>query len=77
MFFKIQILKESQRGWLQYYNNEPQFVAQALYAGGQLGSQALAQIPSARLKRIRERTFQLMEYRYILTGDTEFLYEKK
>jgi len=44
---------------------------------GYLGSQGSVSLATVIRERIRERTIQLFEYRYLLDGEVEFLYQSK
>ena len=70
------LLRESQRGWLQYHDKQQEFVWRYYYgrkSGAILGSQGLVQMRTAYKNRIRERTLELMEY----YGEAEFEYKSK
>jgi uncharacterized protein YecT (DUF1311 family) len=71
-------LIESQKGWLQYYTNEPEFVIQVFTAresGPILGSQGKVQIAMVTRERLRARTLELMEYYSMLGNQVEFVYK--
>lgn len=70
-------LIESQKEWLQYHLRETTFVEKAFINNGYLGSQGSVSLATAIMERIRERTMQLFEYRYLLDGEVEFLYQSK
>ncbi|KAA2301663.1 DUF1311 domain-containing protein, partial [Clostridioides difficile] len=44
---------------------------------GYLGSKGSVSLGMVIRERIRERTMQLFEYRYLLDGEVEFLYQSK
>nr|WP_237167941.1 hypothetical protein [Paenibacillus yonginensis] len=68
---------ESQKDWLQYHLKETKFVEKAFINKGDLGSQGSISLAKVIRERIRERTMQLFEYRYLLDGEVEFLYQSK
>lgn len=70
-------LIESQKGWLQYHLRETKFVEKSFINNGYLGSQGSVSLGRVIKERIRERTMQLFEYRYLLDGEVEFLYQSK
>ncbi|MGG6310122.1 lysozyme inhibitor LprI family protein [Paenibacillus macerans] len=70
-------LIESQKEWLQYHLRETEFVEKTFINNGYLGSQGLVSLDTVIMERIRERTMQLFEYRYLLDGEVEFLYQSK
>ncbi|MFD1176668.1 lysozyme inhibitor LprI family protein [Paenibacillus puldeungensis] len=70
-------LIESQKEWLQYHLRETKFVEKTFINNGYLGSQGLVSLDTVIMERIRERTMQLFEYRYLLDGEVEFLYQSK
>ncbi|WP_145318585.1 lysozyme inhibitor LprI family protein [Paenibacillus xylanexedens] len=70
-------LIESQKEWLQYHLRETKFVEKTFINNGYLGSQGLVSLGTVIRERIRERTMQLFEYRYLLDGEVEFLYQSK
>lgn len=70
-------LIESQKEWLQYHLRETKFVEKTFINNGYLGSQGSVSLGTVIRERIRERTMQLFEYRYLLDGEVEFLYESK
>lgn len=70
-------LIESQKEWLQYHLRETTFVEKTFINNGYLGSQGSVSLATAIMERIRERTMQLFEYRYLLDGEVEFLYQSK
>lgn len=70
-------LIESQKEWLQYHLRETKFVEKTFINNGYLGSQGSVSLATVIMERIRERTMQLFEYRYLLVGEVEFLYESK
>ena len=67
-------LIESQKEWLQYHLRETEFVEKTFINNGYLGSQGLVSLDTVIMERIRERTMQLFEYRYLVDGEVEFLY---
>ncbi|MCL6659252.1 lysozyme inhibitor LprI family protein [Paenibacillus amylolyticus] len=67
-------LIESQKEWLQYHLRETKFVEKTFINNGYLGSQGSVSLGTVIRERIRERTMQLFEYRYLLDGEVEFLY---
>ncbi|MCM3172705.1 lysozyme inhibitor LprI family protein [Paenibacillus sp. MER 99-2] len=67
-------LIESQKDWLQYHLKESKFVEDTFINNGYLGSSGSVSLATAIRERIRERTIQLYEYRYLLDGEIEFLY---
>ncbi|WP_128101516.1 lysozyme inhibitor LprI family protein [Paenibacillus sp. DCT19] len=67
-------LIESQKDWLQYHLKESKFVEDTFINNGYLGSSGSVSLATAIRERIRERTIQLYEYRYLLNGEIEFLY---
>lgn len=69
-------LIESQREWLQYHLRETKFVEKTFINNGYLGTQGSVSLATVIRERIRERTMQLFEYRYLLDGEVEFLYHK-
>ncbi|WP_438348004.1 lysozyme inhibitor LprI family protein [Paenibacillus sp. FA6] len=68
-------LIESQKEWLQYHLRETKFVEKTFINNGYLGSQGSVSLGTVIRERIRERTMQLFEYRYLLDGEVEFLYQ--
>ncbi|MNI49089.1 hypothetical protein D3C73_1036860 [compost metagenome] len=70
-------LIESQKEWLQYHLSETKFVEKTFINNGYLGSQGSVSLATVIRERIRERTMQLFEYRYLLDGEVEFLYQSK
>lgn len=70
-------LIESQKEWLQYHLKETKFVETAFIDNGYLGSQGSVSLDTVIKERIRERTMQLLEYRYLLDREVEFLYHSK
>ncbi|WP_339223423.1 lysozyme inhibitor LprI family protein [Paenibacillus sp. FSL W7-1332] len=70
-------LIESQKEWLQYHLRETKFVKKTFINNGYLGSQGSVSLATVIRERIRERTMQLFEYRYLLDGEVEFLYQSK
>ncbi|WP_019639831.1 lysozyme inhibitor LprI family protein [Paenibacillus fonticola] len=70
-------LIESQKEWLQYHLRETKFVEKTFINNGYLGSQGSVSLGTVIRERIRERTMQLFEYRYLLDGEVEFLYQIK
>lgn len=70
-------LIESQKEWLQYHLRETKFVEKSFINNGYLGSQGSVSLGRVIKERIRERTMQLFEYRYLLDGEVEFLYLSK
>ncbi len=70
-------LIESQKEWLQYHLKETKFVEKTFINNGNIGSQGSVSLGTVIRERIRERTMQLFEYRYLLDGKVEFLYRSK
>lgn len=70
-------LIESQKEWLQYHLRETKFVEKTFINNGNLGSQGSVSLGRVIRERNRERTMQLFEYRYLLDGEVEFLYQSK
>ncbi|HBU83176.1 MAG TPA: DUF1311 domain-containing protein [Paenibacillus sp.] len=70
-------LIESQKEWLQYHLKETKFVEKTFIYNGYLGSKGSVSLVTVIRERIRERTMQLFEYRYLLDGEVEFLYQSK
>ncbi|RPK30436.1 lysozyme inhibitor LprI family protein [Paenibacillus xylanexedens] len=70
-------LIESQKEWLQYHLKETKFVEKTFINNGYLGSKGSVSLGTVIRERIRERTMQLFEYRYLLDGEVEFLYRSK
>lgn len=70
-------LIESQKEWIQYHLRETKFVEKTFINNGNLGSQGSVSLGRVIRERIRERTMQLFEYRYLLDGEVEFLYQSK
>ncbi|MCJ8013200.1 DUF1311 domain-containing protein [Paenibacillus sp. KQZ6P-2] len=70
-------LIESQKEWLQYHLRETKFVEKTFINNGYLGSQGSVSLGTVIRERIRERTMQLFEYRYLLDGEVQFLYQSK
>lgn len=70
-------LIESQKEWLQYHLRETKFVEKTFINNGYLGSRGSVSLGRVIKERIRERTMQLFEYRYLLDGEVEFLYQSK
>lgn len=70
-------LIESQKEWLQYHLRETKFVEKTFINNGNLGSQGSVSLGRVIRERIRERTMQLFEYRYLLDGEVEFLYQSE
>lgn len=70
-------LIESQKEWLQYHLRETKFVEKTFISNGYLGSQGSVSLGRVIRERNRERTMRLFEYRYLLDGEVEFLYQSK
>lgn len=70
-------LIESQKEWLQYHLRETKFVEKTFIDNGYLGSQGSVSLGTVIRERIRERTMQLFEYRYLLDGEVEFVYQSE
>ena len=70
-------LIESQKEWLQFHLRETKFAEKTFINNGYLGSQGSVSLATVIRERIRERTIQLFEYRYLLDGEVEFLYQSK
>ncbi|WP_339276805.1 lysozyme inhibitor LprI family protein [Paenibacillus sp. FSL W8-0426] len=70
-------LIESQKEWLKYHLRETKFVEKTFIDNGYLGSQGSVSLGTVIRERIRERTMQLFEYRYLLDGEVEFVYRSK
>lgn len=70
-------LIESQKDWLQYHLRETKFVEKTFITNGYLGSQGSVSLGTVIRERIRERTMQLFEYRYLLDGEVEFVYQSE
>ncbi|MBX4149168.1 lysozyme inhibitor LprI family protein [Paenibacillus lautus] len=70
-------LIESQKEWLQYHLRETKFVEKTFINNGYLGSQGSVSLGRVIRERNRERTMRLFEYRYLLDGEVEFLYQSK
>lgn len=70
-------LIESQKEWLQYHLRETKFVEETFIYNGYLGSRGPVSLSTVIRERIRERTMQLFEYRYLLDGEVEFVYQSK
>lgn len=66
-----------QKEWLQYHLKETKFVEKTFINNGYLGSKGSVSLGMVIRERIRERTMQLFEYRYLLDGEVEFLYHSK
>ncbi|MFD1907902.1 lysozyme inhibitor LprI family protein [Paenibacillus rhizoplanae] len=69
-------LMESQKEWLKYHTSESEFVEKTFIRNSYLGSQGLVSLGTVIRERIRERTMQLFEYRYLLDSEVEFFYTK-
>ncbi|WP_458126479.1 lysozyme inhibitor LprI family protein [Paenibacillus sp. Z3-2] len=70
-------LIESQKEWLQHHLRETKFVEKTFIDNGYLGSKGSVSLTTVIRERIRERTMQLFEYRYLLDDEVEFLYQSK
>lgn len=70
-------LIESQKEWLQYHVKETTFVEKTFISNGYLGTQGSVSLAKDERERIRERTMQLFEYRYLLDREVEFIYQSK
>nr|WP_145160637.1 lysozyme inhibitor LprI family protein [Paenibacillus terrae] len=70
-------LIESQKEWLQYHLKETTFVEKTFISNGYLGTQGSVSLAKDERERIRERTMQLFEYRYLLDREVEFIYQSK
>ncbi|MBP2249047.1 lysozyme inhibitor LprI family protein [Paenibacillus xylanexedens] len=70
-------LIESQKEWLQHHLRETKFVEKTFIDNGYLGSKGSVSLTTVIRERIRERTMQLFEYRYLLDGEIEFVYQSK
>ncbi|WP_160036929.1 lysozyme inhibitor LprI family protein [Paenibacillus sp. An7] len=70
-------LIESQKDWLQYHLKESKFVEKTFITNGYLGSKGSVSLGTVIRERIRERTMQLFEYRYLLDGEVEFVYRSE
>ncbi|KQY83265.1 hypothetical protein ASD24_13375 [Paenibacillus sp. Root52] len=68
-------LIEAQKEWLQYHLKETIFVEDTFIYNGYLGSRGPVSLGTVIKERLRERTIQLFEYRYLLDGEIEFLYQ--
>lgn len=72
-----QALIESQREWLKYHLRETEFVGKTFIDNGYLGTQGSVSLDTVTMERFRERTMQLFEYRFLLDGEVEFVYQGK
>ncbi|AIQ54974.1 lysozyme inhibitor LprI family protein [Paenibacillus sp. FSL R7-0331] len=70
-------LIKSQKEWLKHHLSETEFVEKAFIDNSYLGSQGLVSLETVIMGRIRERTMQLLEYRHLLDGEVEFVYQSK
>ncbi|MGF9697857.1 lysozyme inhibitor LprI family protein [Paenibacillus sp. MABNR03] len=70
-------LIESQKEWLQYHLRETKFVEETFIYNGYLGSTGPVSLTKVIWERIRERTMRLFEYRYLLDGEVEFVYQSE
>jgi len=70
-------LIESQKEWLQYHLRETKFVEKTFINNGYLGTRGSVSLGMVIRERIKERTMQLFEYRYLLDSEVEFLYHSK
>lgn len=68
-------LIEAQKDWLQFHLKESKFVEDTFIYNGYLGSRGPVSLGTVIKERLRERTIQLFEYRYLLDGEIEFLYQ--
>ncbi|MCG7376779.1 DUF1311 domain-containing protein [Paenibacillus sp. ACRSA] len=68
-------LIEAQKDWLQYHLKETKFVEDTFIYNGYLGSRGPVSLGTVIKERLRERTIQLFEYRYLIDGEIEFLYQ--
>ncbi|MNB94955.1 hypothetical protein D3C75_421180 [compost metagenome] len=68
-------LIKSQKEWLKHHLSETEFVEKAFIDNSYLGSQGLVSLETVIMGRIRERTMQLLEYRHLLDGEVEFVYQ--
>ncbi|NHN32732.1 lysozyme inhibitor LprI family protein [Paenibacillus agricola] len=69
------LLVESQKGWLQNHLKESEFVQNTFIQGDpkkNIGTQGNVNLEIAIKNNLRDRTFQLMEYYYMLGGKLEF-----
>lgn len=70
-------LIETQKEWLQYHLRESKFVEETFIYNGYLGSRGPVSLTTVIRERIRERTMQLFEYRYLLDGEVGFVYQSE
>lgn len=70
-------LIESQKEWLQYHLKETKFAEKTFINNDYLGSRGSVSLATVIRERIRERTMQLFEYRYLLDREVEFIYQSK
>ncbi|WP_145410611.1 lysozyme inhibitor LprI family protein [Paenibacillus xylanexedens] len=68
-------LIEAQKDWLQFHLKESKFVEDTFIYNGYLGSRGPVSLGTVIKERLRERTIQLFEYRYLLDCEIEFLYQ--
>lgn len=69
------ILIESQKAWLKFHLKESDFVYETFIQGdpqNNLGTQGLVNLQISIKDRERERTLELMEYYYLISGKAEF-----
>lgn len=71
------LLIESQVGWVRWHTYEMQFVDAVWINNSKLGTQGAIQELKAQKQRLRNRTAELMEYYYLLSGKVEFEYQGK
>ena len=74
---QIDVLTDSQVGWLQWHTRETQFVDAVWINDRKLGTQGAIQELKAQKQRLRNRTLELMEYYSLLNGNVEFEYQGK
>ncbi len=74
---QIDILIDSQVGWLQWHTQETKFVGAVWNNERKLGSQGSIQELKAQKQRLRNRTLELMEYYYLFARSVEFEYQGK
>ena len=72
------LLREAQRGWLQFHEKETEFYYEVFYgrsSGPVLGSLGIMQEALKYRERIRQRTFELMMHYYNLGYEITFEYK--
>ena len=69
-------LKQSQKSWQTFIDDESDFVSDEFVYTGEFGTQGMVRIATVELYRTRDRAIELMEYIFILDRDAvDFVYD--